>query len=232
MLVKYYEKNFRKEATVLKALIIANTVKKTSGNIVRTFLKKESKIQPEFSEDECHSYFRNSLKVKNRNKKFTSPPPCMKQLPAPNVSFDNEPPTYKKIMKIIMKMKSSGSPCAQDQISMIVLKQCPILRTYIWKIIEFCWKNKYFPTVWKNSITILVYKKLDPANDLANFGRITLEPVIAKVFTSLIRNCIYGYISKNNYIDSHIQKDFWQGISGTVEHTTELMSYFNRSCPQ
>ena len=57
-----------------------------------------------------------------------------------------------------------------------------------------------------------------------NFRPITLKPVIAKVFTSLIRNRIYGYISKNNYIDSHIQKGFWQGISGTVEHT-ELTSY-------
>ena len=73
---------------------------------------------------------------------------------------------------------------------------------------EFCWKNKYFPKVWKNGITILIYKKLDPAfaNDPANFRPITLEPVIAKVFTSLIRNRIYGCISKNNYIDSHVQK--------------------------
>ena len=44
MLVKYYEKNFRKETTVLKALIIINVVKKTSGNIVRTFLKTSPKF--------------------------------------------------------------------------------------------------------------------------------------------------------------------------------------------
>ena len=35
--------------------------------------ENESKIQPEFSEDQCHSYFRNSLKVKNRNKTFAYP---------------------------------------------------------------------------------------------------------------------------------------------------------------
>ena len=48
----------------------------------------------------------------------------------------------------------------------------------------------------RNGITVLIYKKLDPAfaNDPANFRPITLEPVIAKVFTSLIRNRIYGYI--------------------------------------
>ena len=44
MPVKYYEKNFRKEATFLKASIITNAVKKTSGNIVRTFLKTIAKF--------------------------------------------------------------------------------------------------------------------------------------------------------------------------------------------
>ena len=77
-----------------------------------------------------------------------------------------------------------------------------------------------------NGITVLIYKKQDPAfaNGPANFRPITLEPVTAKGFTSLIRNRIYSFISKNNYIESHIQKGFWQGISGTVEHT-ELLSY-------
>ena len=120
----------------------------------------------------------------------------MKQLSAPNVSVDNEPPTYKEIMKIITKMKGSGSPCPLDQVSVIVLKRCPILRTYVWKIMEFCWKNKYFPIVWKNGITVLIYKKQDPAfaNDPANFRPFTSEPVIGKVFTSLSRNRIYSFI--------------------------------------
>ena len=90
--------------------------------------------------------------------------------------------------------------------------------------------------MWKNGITILIYKKQDTAfaNDPTNFRPITSEPVIAKVFTSLIQNRICGYISKNNYIESHIQKGFWHGISGTVKHT-ELMSYlidhaFNKQC--
>ena len=80
--------------------------------------------------------------------------------------------------------------------------------------------------MWKNGITVLIYKKQDPAfaNDPANFRPITLEAIIAKVFTSLVRNCIYIFMSRNNYMESHIQKGFWQGLSGTVEHT-ELMSY-------
>ena len=69
-------------------------------------------------------------------------------------------------------------------------------------------------------------QEVSPAftNDSENFRPITLEPVIARVFPPLIRNRIYVYISKSNYIESHIQKGFWQSISGTVKHT-ELMSY-------
>ena len=84
----------------------------------------------------------------------------------------------------------------------------------------------HFSTVWKSVITVLIFKKQDPAfaNHPANFRPITSEPVIAKVFTSFIGNCIYSFISKNNYIESHIHKGFWRGISGTVKHT-EIMSY-------
>ena len=33
-------------------------------------------------------------------------------------------------------LKSSASPCPLDQVSIIVLKKCPYLRTYLWKIIR------------------------------------------------------------------------------------------------
>ena len=62
------------------------------------------------------------------------------------------------------------------------------------------------------------------ADDPANFRPITLEPVTAKVLTSLIRNRIYAFLCKNQYIEMNIQKGFWTGISGTIEHT-ELMSH-------
>ena len=47
----------------------------------------------------------------------------MKQLSAPYLFFDNDPPAYKEIMKIMLKMKSSGSPCPLGRVSMIVLKR-------------------------------------------------------------------------------------------------------------
>ena len=44
MSAKYYDKNFRKEATVLKVLIITKAVKKISGNIARTFMETSPKF--------------------------------------------------------------------------------------------------------------------------------------------------------------------------------------------
>ena len=65
-------------------------------------------------------------------------------------------------------MKSSGSPCPIDQISIIPFKRCPILRTQLWRIISKCWTEKYIPTVWKRAVAVLIYKKDSPDNP-ANF---------------------------------------------------------------
>ena len=91
-----------------------------------------------------------------------------------------------------------------------------IIRTLLGKVF-------FIPELWKEGLTVLAYKK-GLADDPANFRPITLEPVIAKVLTSLIRNRIYAFLCKNQYIETNIQKGFWTGISGTIEHT-ELMSH-------
>ena len=125
-------------------------------------------------------------------------------------------------------MKSSGSPCPFDQISVIVLKRCPIVRTMIWKIIEKSWKIGKVPTVWKNGLTVLIHKK-GVNTDPGNFRPISLEPVLCKVFTSWMRNRIYKHLCGNEYIETNIQKGFWSGISGTIEHTQHLTYLINHA---
>ena len=44
-----------------------------------------------------------------------------------------------------MKMKFSGSSCPIEQVSTLMLKKFPILRTIVWKICCYCWENKHFP---------------------------------------------------------------------------------------
>ena len=91
------------------------------------------------------------------------------------------------------------------------------------KIIGYCWEQQYFPTKWKNGVTALAYKG-DSASDPGNFRPITLQPVISKIFTAIIKNRIYDYLLQDNFIDQSTQKGFWSSISETIEHTKSLLS--------
>ena len=144
-------------------------------------------------------------------------------LDQPNELFNSEPPSYREITKIVNKMKSSGSPCPHDQMSIIILKRCPYIRTLLHRIITHCWQKQIFPEEWRYAFTILFYKRASN-KDPANFRPITLQPVFAKVFSSFIRNRMYTYLVKNKFIETNLQKGFWSEISGCVEHT-ELLSY-------
>ena len=53
----------------------------------------------------------------------------MKQLEEPMKEFNIKPPTYNEINKIIMKF--SGSSCPIEQVSTLMLKKFPILRTIV-----------------------------------------------------------------------------------------------------
>ena len=98
----------------------------------------------------------------------------------------------------------------------------------IWKIIEKSWEIGKVPTVWKNGLTVLMHKN-GVNTDPGNFRPITLEPVLCKVFTSWMRNRIYKHLCENEYIETNIQKGFWSGISGTIEHTQHLTYLINHA---
>ena len=147
----------------------------------------------------------------------------MKKLNEPLNVFDLKPPTYKEITGIINKLKSSGSPCPHDQMSIIILKRCPIFRTFIHKIISHCWRERKFPSRWKQAFTILIHKK-GSNTEPSNLRPITFQPVFAKIYSSLIRNSIYNFLLENQFIESNIQKGFWTAISGTIKHA-ELLTH-------
>ena len=75
-------------------------------------------------------------------------------------------------------------------ISIIPFKRCPILRTQLWRLLCKCWQEKQIPSIWKRAVTILIHKK-GPLDNPSNFRPITLEPVMLKVLTSLLRNRIF-----------------------------------------
>ena len=141
----------------------------------------------------------------------------MKTLNEPSHNFNLDPPSYIELTKVIMRMMPRASLCPLDQISVIQLKKCPNLRTYLWRIISSVWTRAEFPKPWKQGIIILAYKKgFD--TDLINFQPITLQPVMSKIFTSFIRKGLYNFVAENKYIESNVQKGFWDDIFGCYEH--------------
>ena len=105
----------------------------------------------------------------------------------PSVEFDLSPIQYVEIAKAVKHMKSSATPCPFDHISILVFKNCPILRTYLHRIINRCWLECSISGVWTNGFTILIYKKGE-TSDPSNFRPITLEPVCMKILSSNIVN--------------------------------------------
>ena len=124
-----------------------------------------------------------------------------------------------------------GSPCPLDQVSIICFKRCPYLRSFILNICTEVLGSNTLPAQWTKAATILIHKKDDPSLP-ENFRPITLEPVSLKIFTSLLRNRVFTYLINNQYIESHYQKGFMPGMSGTFEHIAEMSHIINHSRKQ
>ena len=50
-----------------------------------------------------------------------------------------------------------------------------------------------------------------------------------KVLTSWVRNRTYKFLAVSNLIDEKLQRCFWSGVSGTVEHTETLTYIINQA---
>ena len=134
--INEYE-NWTKKPTKKASQIIEiskSEAKLSSTKIMDIFWKgiwaAKWKIKSTFNETDCKQYFRKILSEKNRHKTF-KPLLWMKKLDEPTINFHLETPLYAEITKIIVRMKSSASPCPCDAISIIAIKKCPILRSTV-----------------------------------------------------------------------------------------------------
>ena len=58
----------------------------------------------------------------------------------PKQDFNRNAPTYIELNRIIWKMKTASATCPLDQISIITLKRCPYLLSYLLEMIKTAWK--------------------------------------------------------------------------------------------
>ena len=202
-------------------------LKNNFWSYVKHYLEKPAKVLPTFNKTTFYKFFKKSFECTNLTKKFR----ILSWIPffqTPEKKFDSNPPTYAEISQIVKRMKTSGSPCRLDQISIMCYKRCPHLRSYLTAIIAEISKKKVIPPTWKKAITILIYKKGSTDNP-GNFRPITLETITLKILTSALRNNVCQFLSCNNYKETNVQKGFVNGISGTFEHTSHLAYVINNT---
>ena len=110
------------------------------------------------------------------------------------------------------------------------------METSLWRIISASWARGDFHNIWKRDLIALAYKKdlnKDPSHfrpiTLQPFRPITLKPVLSKFFTSIFRNRKSDFCYKNKYIESNLQKGFWDYFSDCKEHIETLTHIINHT---
>ena len=187
-------------------------VSKNLWGFVKNVMEKGSAVLPSFSRDHCTRFFITFFAAILPYKKFTMPHwiPSFNQ---PSFSFDQSAPSYDKFTQVVRRIKSSGSPCPLDKISIICFKRCPYLITFLTEIIRIVWESGRVPSEWKKACTVLVHKK-GTSDDPANFRPITLESFPLKVFTSCLRDSIFSFLAKNEFIEQKSKKGLLRRFQG------------------
>ena len=166
----------------MSASSVESKFKKNFWQTCKDTFNKATNSLPMFNLQSGENYFKKILSD-NGSKTFEIPD-WIPKLPTPNHTYNDSEPTYEEVATAIGKCKNGASACPFDQLSILILKRCPILRTALHRIIVECWKQRRVPECWKIGATILIYKKGD-TEDPANFRPITLQPVWYKVFASV-----------------------------------------------
>ena len=134
-------------------------------------------------------------------------PLWFKKFKAPIPDFNDTAPRHPEITNIIRKMKSSGPPNPLGEIAITASKGQHIFRSYLTKLMEVIWRINAMPLQWRIAVTNVIYRKVT-TDDSSNFRPITLKSIPLKVFASALRNKLFVFLMKNNYIETSIQKGF------------------------
>ena len=200
-------------------------IQKSFWRYVKEHNKQGTSISPSFDSSTCTQFFSKFFRSNNPSKSFIIPnwiPPLAES----SVPYNASPPSYQQVTETINRMKSSGSPCPLDKISVIPFKRCPYLRSYIIAVFKVIWQSWKIPADWKKACTVLVHRK-DDTEGPSNFRHITLESVPFKIFISCLRDSVFAFLKAIDFIGNEIQKGFLPKISGTFELTAQMANAIN-----
>ena len=122
----------------------AQQVKRNFRKYCKNTFESETKVQPTFDSSTCLNYFKEPLQCRNKSRTFVFPE-WMTHLQSPQSERDMSPLRYEEVARAVKRLRSGASPCPFDHVSVLVLKNCPILRTHLHKILQILLGNSFGP---------------------------------------------------------------------------------------
>ncbi len=89
---------------------------------------------------------------------------------------------------------------------------------HLWKIFRVIWKRGKIPQEWKCAEGVWIPRE-ENARNTEQFRTISVLSVECKTFFKIVANRLMGFLLKNAYIDTSVQKGGVPGVPGCIEHT-------------
>ena len=108
---------------------------------------------------------------------------------------------------------SSSTATCQDKVAYPMLKHLPRSgMDFLLHIFDFSWSSHSFPSIWKTSSIIPIYKMGKPLDSPAFFQPISLTSCVSKLFERIILSRQFFFL-ESNFILSRRQAGFRSGQS-------------------
>lgn len=88
----------------------------------------------------------------------------------------------------------------------------------LWRIFRVIWRKGKVPQQWTYAEGVWIPKE-ENASSIEQFRTISFLSVECKTFFKIVVNRLMGFLLKNTYIDTSVQKGGVPGIPGCIEHT-------------
>ncbi|KAH7707537.1 reverse transcriptase, partial [Aphelenchoides avenae] len=206
-----YEEHRNKR--LVEAAVARQSVKKCKRGLAQSqlvtgaLLDENGALQTERPavEDVCRAFYTSLFDSKVEVARTEGSPEEHPATPAPI--------SWLEIQDALKTFKNGKAP-GPDGVTAEMLKAGgPELWKRISKLFTHCMRHRKIPLKWKESRTVLLYKKGDP-EDLKNYRPICLLPVMYKLFTKVVLNRISAKLDAAQPVE---QAGFRSGFS-TMDH--------------
>ena len=140
-------------------------------------------------------------------------------------NFINDPFSVDEVRVCIRKLKN-GKAAGVDNVLNEFIKYCPVeLYPVFTLLFNMVLETGFVPTIWAIGIINALYKNKGSKDDVDNYRGITLLSCLGKLFTSLINNRLYDYLTRENMLGNE-QAGFRKDHS-TLDHIFTLSTIVN-----